>query len=76
VGANRRQAAGWQPPAHPAANAPEVVAADPTLRRDQHEYVEDVVAFAKTTEPQVRERMKRGSVPLKEEWTAGSSRAR
>lgn len=43
---------------------------DPTLEHDQNEYVEDVMAFAKMTREQVRERMKKGSEPLKEEWTA------
>src|SRR5687768_3613326 len=40
------------------------------LLRDQNEYVEDVMAFTKTTREQVRERMKKGSEPLKEEWNA------
>jgi 2-polyprenyl-3-methyl-5-hydroxy-6-metoxy-1,4-benzoquinol methylase len=44
--------------------------ADPQLERDQNEYVEDIVAFTNTTKEQVRERMKKGSVPLKEEWEA------
>ena len=39
-----------------------------TARQDQNEYVEDVVAFTSTTKEQVREKMKQGSVPLKEEW--------
>src|SRR5688500_17176010 len=43
---------------------------DPDLERDQTEYVEDVVAFMKMTKAQVRERMKKGSEPLKEEWNA------
>src|SRR5215207_11226609 len=38
------------------------------LERDQNEYVEDVMAFTKTTREQVRERMKQGSEPLKQEW--------
>jgi 2-polyprenyl-3-methyl-5-hydroxy-6-metoxy-1,4-benzoquinol methylase len=38
--------------------------------RDQNEYVEDVMAFTKTSAEQVRARMKRGAVPLKEEWEA------
>jgi 2-polyprenyl-3-methyl-5-hydroxy-6-metoxy-1,4-benzoquinol methylase len=41
-----------------------------TARQDQNDYVEDVVAFTNTTKEQVREKMKRGSVPLKEEWEA------
>jgi 2-polyprenyl-3-methyl-5-hydroxy-6-metoxy-1,4-benzoquinol methylase len=45
-------------------------AADPTLEADQNEYVEDIMAFTKTTKEQVRERMKKGSEPLKEEWNA------
>lgn len=49
-----------------AAEAP----ADPDLARDQREYVEDVVAFTGTTKEEVRARMQRGSVPLKEEWEA------
>jgi 2-polyprenyl-3-methyl-5-hydroxy-6-metoxy-1,4-benzoquinol methylase len=40
------------------------------LERDQNEYVEDVMAFSKTTREQVRDRMKKGSEPLKEEWLA------
>jgi 2-polyprenyl-3-methyl-5-hydroxy-6-metoxy-1,4-benzoquinol methylase len=49
-------------------NTPKVVE-DPTLERDQNEYVEDVVAFMKTmTKEGVRERMKKGSAPLKDEW--------
>ena len=43
-------------------------AKDPSLERDQNEYVEDVMAFTKTTKEQVRERMKKGSSPLKDEW--------
>ena len=41
---------------------------DPNLERDQNEYVEDVMAFTKTTKEQVRERMTKGSEPLKNEW--------
>jgi 2-polyprenyl-3-methyl-5-hydroxy-6-metoxy-1,4-benzoquinol methylase len=40
------------------------------LQREQNEYVEDVMAFTNTTREQVRERMKQGSEPLKEEWLA------
>jgi 2-polyprenyl-3-methyl-5-hydroxy-6-metoxy-1,4-benzoquinol methylase len=40
------------------------------LERDQEEYVADVMAFTNTTHDQVRTRMQRGSVPLKEEWEA------
>lgn len=43
---------------------------DPTLQRDQDEYVEDVMGFTKTTREQVRARMKLGSAPLKDEWNA------
>jgi 2-polyprenyl-3-methyl-5-hydroxy-6-metoxy-1,4-benzoquinol methylase len=50
--------------------APPPAAGDPDLHRDQEEYVEDVMAFTHTTHDQVRERMKKGSVPLKDEWTA------
>jgi 2-polyprenyl-3-methyl-5-hydroxy-6-metoxy-1,4-benzoquinol methylase len=43
--------------------------AKPTdLERDQNEYVEDIMAFTKTTREQVRARMKQGSEPLKQEW--------
>jgi 2-polyprenyl-3-methyl-5-hydroxy-6-metoxy-1,4-benzoquinol methylase len=48
--------------AEPAAEPPQV------LKREQDEYVEDVMAFAKLTREQVRERMKLGSAPLKDEW--------
>src|SRR6185436_8551633 len=41
---------------------------DPNLQRDQEEYVQDVMAFTHTTHDQVRERMKLGSAPLKDEW--------
>lgn len=44
--------------------------ADPDLERDREEYVGDIMAFTKTTHEQVRARMKKGSVPLKEEWEA------
>jgi len=43
---------------------------DPTLAQDQEEYVADVMAFSHTTHDQVRERMKKGSNPLKDEWNA------
>jgi 2-polyprenyl-3-methyl-5-hydroxy-6-metoxy-1,4-benzoquinol methylase len=43
---------------------------DPALLADQNEYVEDIMAFTKTTREQVRERMKLGSAPLKDEWNA------
>jgi 2-polyprenyl-3-methyl-5-hydroxy-6-metoxy-1,4-benzoquinol methylase len=36
--------------------------------RDQAEYVDDVVAFTRTTKEQVRDRMALGAVPLAEEW--------
>src|SRR5688572_25480055 len=45
-------------------------AGDPALLSDQNEYVEDVMAFTNTTREQVRERMKKGSEPLKDEWNA------
>jgi 2-polyprenyl-3-methyl-5-hydroxy-6-metoxy-1,4-benzoquinol methylase len=41
-----------------------------TAHQDQEEYVEDVVAFTNTSKEQVREKMNKGSVPLKEEWEA------
>lgn len=46
------------------------VAGDAALLSDQNEYVEDIMAFTKTTRTQVRERMKKGSEPLKDEWNA------
>src|SRR5215470_18413032 len=52
-------------PAEPPAPRP-----DPDLTRDQEEYVADVMAFAHMTHDQVRERMKLGSVPLRDEWNA------
>ena len=54
------------PPAPRTADA----AGDPALLRDQNEYVEDVMAFTKTTREQVRARMKQGAAPLKDEWNA------
>src|SRR5512139_2489001 len=48
--------------------APPTTVASETLDKDQAEYVEDVMAFTKTTRDQVRERMKKGSEPLKQEW--------
>jgi 2-polyprenyl-3-methyl-5-hydroxy-6-metoxy-1,4-benzoquinol methylase len=44
--------------------------ADPELKRDQDEYVEDAMAFANLTRAQVRRRMKQGANPLKDEWNA------
>jgi 2-polyprenyl-3-methyl-5-hydroxy-6-metoxy-1,4-benzoquinol methylase len=41
---------------------------DPDLARDQEDYVADVMAFAHSTHDEVRERMKKGSSPLKDEW--------
>lgn len=38
--------------------------------RAQDEYVDDVVAFTRLTKDEVRQRMQRGAVPLKEEWEA------
>lgn len=58
------------PEASPAKLSVEKNPGDPTLDPEQNEYVEDVMAFAKMTREQVRERMKKGSEPLKEEWTA------
>ena len=56
-----------EPAPRDAAPAP---SGDPNLQHDQDEYVADIMAFTKTTKEQVRERMKRGSVPLKDEWNA------
>jgi 2-polyprenyl-3-methyl-5-hydroxy-6-metoxy-1,4-benzoquinol methylase len=44
--------------------------ADPDLKRDQDEYVQDVMAFANMTREQVRRRMKQGADPLRDEWNA------
>jgi 2-polyprenyl-3-methyl-5-hydroxy-6-metoxy-1,4-benzoquinol methylase len=52
------------------ATAPGSAAADPALASDQNEYVEDVMAFTKTSREEVRARMKKGSAPLKDEWNA------
>jgi 2-polyprenyl-3-methyl-5-hydroxy-6-metoxy-1,4-benzoquinol methylase len=57
-----------KPAAEPA--APPAPRADPDLAREQEEYVEDVMAFAHLTHDQVRERMKQGSTPLRDEWNA------
>ena len=58
-------------PQAPKGSAPAPVASgDPALEHDQNEYVEDIMAFTKTTHDQVRERMKKGSEPLKEEWNS------
>lgn len=51
-------------PATPAPS-PDIAAA---LKADQDEYVEDIMAFTNTTREQVRDRMKKGSEPLKDEW--------
>lgn len=56
------------PPAPAAADARR--AEDPDLERDREAYVADVMAFTNTTHEQVRERMRRGAVPLKQEWEA------
>jgi 2-polyprenyl-3-methyl-5-hydroxy-6-metoxy-1,4-benzoquinol methylase len=53
-------------PATPA--TPPAAPKDPSLAADQEEYVADILEFTKTTHEQVRERMKKGSEPLKEEW--------
>lgn len=58
-----RPAAGAEPAAAATPARP-----DPDLERDQEEYVEDVMAFAHLTHDQVRERMKLGSAPLRDEW--------
>jgi 2-polyprenyl-3-methyl-5-hydroxy-6-metoxy-1,4-benzoquinol methylase len=55
-------------PAHPS-EAP-AARPDPDLARDQEDYVADVMAFAHLTHDQVRERMKLGSAPLRDEWNA------
>ena len=36
--------------------------------RDQDEYVADVVAFTHETEPQVRDKIRKASAPIKDEW--------
>jgi len=46
------------------------VESDDDLKREQQEYVDDIVAYTKTTKEQVRERMRRGSVPLQDEWNS------
>jgi 2-polyprenyl-3-methyl-5-hydroxy-6-metoxy-1,4-benzoquinol methylase len=56
-------------PAQPSGDQP-AARPDPDLARDQDEYVQDVMAFAHSTHDQVRERMKRGSAPLKDEWNS------
>jgi 2-polyprenyl-3-methyl-5-hydroxy-6-metoxy-1,4-benzoquinol methylase len=56
------------------AKAQKVRADDPDLKREQDEYVEDVMAFAHSTRREVRDRMKKGSAPLKDEWNAWESR--
>lgn len=59
------------PPPSPVEAAPAPVLSEAAqLERDQNEYVEDIMAFTKTSREVVRERMKRGSEPLKEEWLA------
>ena len=55
-------------PAPPTPPSNEKPANDPALLSDQNEYVEDVMAFTNTTRDQVRDRMKKGSEPLKDEW--------
>ncbi|MEO7734425.1 MAG: methyltransferase domain-containing protein [Kofleriaceae bacterium] len=56
-------AANAAPAAVPAAKR-----ADPDLPREQEDYVADVMAFSHTTHDEVRDRMKKGSSPLKDEW--------
>jgi 2-polyprenyl-3-methyl-5-hydroxy-6-metoxy-1,4-benzoquinol methylase len=46
---------------------------DAELKSEQDQYVEDVMAFSHTTHDQVRERMKKGSAPLKDEWNSWES---
>jgi 2-polyprenyl-3-methyl-5-hydroxy-6-metoxy-1,4-benzoquinol methylase len=58
------------PPPDKTEQPPAALDSPATLERDQNEYVEDVMAFTKTTREQVRDRMKKGSEPLKEEWLA------
>ena len=58
--------AGRADPQPPAA----AVDADPDLKREQDEYIADVMAFSHTTSDEVRARMKKGSAPLKDEWNA------
>ncbi|MEO8703193.1 MAG: hypothetical protein ABI867_24315, partial [Kofleriaceae bacterium] len=60
------EGAGTPPPANP----------DPALEQDQNEYVADIMEFTKTTKEQVRERMKKGSAPLKEEWEAWEAKGK
>jgi 2-polyprenyl-3-methyl-5-hydroxy-6-metoxy-1,4-benzoquinol methylase len=48
---------------------------DPDLKREQDEYVEDVMAFARSTHDQVRARMQKGSNPLKDEWNSWENQA-
>jgi len=52
-------------PENPATTHP-----SPELKAAQEEYVGDIMEFTKQTHDAVRERMKKGSVPLKEEWEA------
>jgi len=59
-----------EPTAPPATRDAPAATGDPDLQRDQDEYVGDIVAFTRTTKEQVRDRMKKGSVPLKDEWNA------
>lgn len=54
------------PPPSPTATPDKPAAPDPL--RD--EYIQDVMAFTNQTYEQVRDRMKLGSVPLKQEWEA------
>jgi 2-polyprenyl-3-methyl-5-hydroxy-6-metoxy-1,4-benzoquinol methylase len=61
---------GAVPRPSPGSARPAAPPGDPNLQRDQDEYVEDVMAFTRTTREQVRERMKLGSGPLKDEWNA------
>ncbi len=54
-------------PVPPEAAAKTEAKAEP-LDAEQAEYVEDIMLFTKTTREQVRDRMKQGSEPLKNEW--------
>jgi 2-polyprenyl-3-methyl-5-hydroxy-6-metoxy-1,4-benzoquinol methylase len=69
-GAAQAPAPGATSRADPGTARPAAPPGDPRLRADQDEYVEDVMAFTRTTREQVRERMKLGSAPLKDEWNA------
>lgn len=46
---------------------------DAELRREQDEYIADVMAFTHQTRAEVRDQMKQGSNPLKDEWNTWES---